>query len=103
MIFSGKELGTTLSAIFSFSSTKCVPVATNMNFKLCIIFLFVSSINAYKCHIINFLFTSLALYMYTEKCSIGPWSFCTNLALWARSVQKGLGTIFLCTDLAFGF
>jgi hypothetical protein len=48
-------------------------------------FLFVSSINAYKCHIINFLLTSLARYV---QRNIGPRSFCTNLALRARSVQK---------------
>ena len=48
-------------------------------------FLFVSSINAYKCHIINFLLTSLARYV---QRNIGPRSFCTNLALRVRSVQK---------------
>jgi hypothetical protein len=45
----------------------------------------VSSINAYKSHIINFLLTSLALSLQTN---IGPRIFCTNLALRARSVQK---------------
>jgi hypothetical protein len=35
--------------------------------------------------------------------NIGPRSFCTNLALWARSVQKRpVGPIFLCKDLALG-
>ena len=48
-------------------------------------FLFVSSINAYKFCIINFLLTSLARYV---QRNIGPQSFCTNLALRARSVQK---------------
>jgi hypothetical protein len=38
-------------------------------------FLFVSSINAYKCHIINFLLTSLARSL---QRNIGPRSFCTN-------------------------
>jgi hypothetical protein len=47
-------------------------------------FLFVSSVNA-KCHIINFLLTSLA---WSLQRNIGPRSFCTNLALRARSVQK---------------
>ena len=47
-------------------------------------FLFVSTINAYKCHIINFLLTSLARYV---QRNIGPRSFCTNLALRAGSVQ----------------
>jgi hypothetical protein len=44
----------------------------------------------YKCHIINFLLTSLARSL--QK-NIGPRSFCTNLALRARSVQKDLGPI----------
>ena len=48
-------------------------------------FLFVSSINAYQCHIINFLLTSLARYV---QRNIGPRSFCTNVALPARSVQR---------------
>ena len=48
-------------------------------------FLFVSGINAYQCHIINFLLTSLARYV---QRNIGPPSFCTNLALPAWSVQK---------------
>jgi hypothetical protein len=39
----------------------------------------------YKCHIINFLLTSLARYV---QRNIGPQSFCTNLALRARSVQR---------------
>ena len=39
----------------------------------------------YKCHIINFLLTSLARYV---QRNIGPRSFCTNLALQAQSVQK---------------
>jgi hypothetical protein len=59
--------------------------ATNMHLKSCINFLFVSSINANNCHIINFLLTSLARYL---QRNIGPRSFCTNLALWARSVRK---------------
>ena len=49
-------------------------------------FLFVSCINAYKCHTTNFLLiTSLARYLQRY---IEPPSFCTNLALWAQSVQK---------------
>jgi hypothetical protein len=39
----------------------------------------------YKCHIINFLLTSLAWYV---QRNIGPQSFCTNLPLRARSRQK---------------
>ena len=35
----------------------------------------VSSINAYKCYIVNFLLTSLARYV---QRNIGPRSFCTN-------------------------
>jgi hypothetical protein len=39
----------------------------------------------YKCHIINFLLTSLARCVQTN---IGPQPFCTNLALRSRSVEK---------------
>jgi hypothetical protein len=49
------------------------------------VFLVCFGINAYKCHIINFLLTSLARYV--ER-NIGPRSFCTNIALRARSAQK---------------
>ena len=63
--------------------------ATNMHFKSCR-FLLVSSINAYKCHkTVNFLLTSLARSL--QK-NIGPRSFCTNLALRARSVQKSISS-----------
>ena len=48
-------------------------------------FLFFSNINAYKCHIINFLLTSFARYV---QRNIGPRSFCTNLVLWG-SVTDG--------------
>ena len=56
--------------------------ATNMHFKSCISCLFQ---NGYKCHIINFLLMSLAWYV---QRNIGPQSFCTILALRARSVQN---------------
>jgi hypothetical protein len=62
-------------------------------------FLLVSSINAFKCHIINFLLTSLARYV---QRNIGPQSFCTNLAFRLGPHNKDLSPIFLCTDLAFG-
>ena len=39
----------------------------------------------YKCHIINFLLTSLARCV---QINIGPQPFCTNLALRSRSVEK---------------
>jgi hypothetical protein len=58
---------------------------TNMHFKSCMHFLFVSSINAYKCHIIKFLLTLLARYV---QRNIGPRPFCTTLPLRARSVQQ---------------
>jgi hypothetical protein len=68
----------------------CVYHATNMHFKSCIFyFLFVSNINTYityKCHIINFLLTSLAR-------NIGPRSFCTNLVLYAGSVYTVCGRL----------
>ena len=50
-----------------------------------------------SCNIINFLLTSLARSLLRN---IGPRSFCTNLALRARPVQKDLGPIFLGKDLA---
>jgi hypothetical protein len=81
MVFSGKEGNI---AIFCFLRPN-VHHATNIYAFQIMHFLFVSSINAYKCHIINFLLTSLARHVQTN---IGPRSFCTNLALRARSVQK---------------
>ena len=50
-------------------------------------FLFVSSINAYKCHIINFLLTSLARSL---QRNIGPRFFLqTNLALRNKPLEPG--------------
>jgi hypothetical protein len=47
--------------------------------------LLVSSINAYKCHIINF-FINLACSVCTEKYRISV--FCTNLALYGLGLYK---------------
>ena len=80
MVLSEKE---GIHCYFLFSSFKCVPLY-KCAFQI-MHFLFVSSINAYKCHIINFLLTSLA---WSLQRNIGPWSLCTNLALRAWSVQK---------------
>jgi hypothetical protein len=79
MVFSGKEGIHWYFLVFFHQICRLPRYYSNMHF------LFVSSINAYECHIINFLLTPLARYV---QRNIGPQSFCTNLALRARSVQK---------------
>ena len=85
MILSGKE-GITL-IFFVFFDQMCTTLL------ICIsnhVFLaFFSSTNANKCHIINFLLTSLAR---NAQRNIGSRSFCTNLVLRARSVQRRPGS-----------
>jgi hypothetical protein len=62
--------------------------------------LFVSSINAYKCHIINFLLTSLAGYMCRERSDFDLFVQTSPYGL--GLYKKDLGPIFFCTDLMFG-
>jgi hypothetical protein len=69
-----------------------------MHFKSCMHFLFVSSINVYKCHIINFLLTSLGIYREISDLGLFVQTSPYGLGLY----KKDLGPIFLCTDLAFG-
>jgi hypothetical protein len=84
MIFSGKE-GITMIFFVFFDQmcTACTLLICISNHDFLGVF---SSINANKCHIINFLLTSLA--RYAQR----------NIGLY----KKDLGLIFLCTDLAFG-
>ena len=79
MVFCGKE-GITL-AFFVFFDQMHVYHATNMHFLNHDFLGVFSSINANKCHIINYLLTSLARY---AQRNIGSRSFCTNLVLQKR-------------------
>jgi hypothetical protein len=86
MVFIGKE-GIHCHWYFLFYSTKCVTTLliyiSNHVFLVCY---------KYKCHIINFLLTSLAsdlsLFVQTSPYGLGLY-------------KEDLGPIFLCTDLAF--
>ena len=85
MILSGKEGITLIFFVFDQMCTNMLLICISNH-----VFLgFFSSTNANKCHIINFLLTSLAR---NAQRNIGSRSFCTNLVLRARSVQRRPGS-----------